>query len=282
MYGYIYKTTNLKNTKIYIGKHKSNSFDFNYYGSGKIIRRAFKKYGKDSFKVELLEECESLEELNTRERYWIDILDSRNPKIGYNLQFGGTGGWEYVNTYQKGENHPFFSKHLTDLHKQKISQNHMDVSKENNPFYGKTHSEEIKKRISEKAKGRKHSEEAKRKISEKLSGQTRSNIAKKHYSESTKLAWQNKEYRKKHCAAMRGKKRTIITTECPFCKKQIRKCNYNRHIETHLDGRYEEKQKHYHLDHNDLFCKFCNKEFKNRRSLSAHERRCKYRAMLSF
>ena len=212
----------LKNTKIYIGKHKSNSFDFNYYGSGKIIRSAFKKYGKDPFKVELLEECESLEELNAKERYWISKLDSRNPKIGYNLQFGGEGGWEYVNTYQKGENHPFFGKHLTDLHKQKISQNHMDMSKENNPFYGKTHSEEIKKRISEKSKGRKHSEEAKRKISEKLLGQTRSNIAKKHYSESTKLAWQNEEYRKKHRAAMRGKKRTIITNECPFCKKQIR------------------------------------------------------------
>lgn len=86
MYGYIYKTTNLKNTKIYIGKHKSNSFDFNYYGSGKIIRSAFKKYGKDSFKVELLEECESLEELNTKERYWISKLDSRNPKIGLILR----------------------------------------------------------------------------------------------------------------------------------------------------------------------------------------------------
>lgn len=64
MYGYIYKTTNLINNKIYIGKHKSNLFDINYYGSGKIIRRALNKYGKDSFKLELLEECGSLEELS--------------------------------------------------------------------------------------------------------------------------------------------------------------------------------------------------------------------------
>ena len=46
MYGYIYKTTNVITGKIYIGKHKSNSFDVNYYGAGKIIRRALKSMEK--------------------------------------------------------------------------------------------------------------------------------------------------------------------------------------------------------------------------------------------
>ena len=43
---------------------------------------------------------------------------------------------------------------------------------ENNPFYGKKHSEESKKRIGEKSKGRRHSEEAKKKISEANKGNT--------------------------------------------------------------------------------------------------------------
>lgn len=43
MYGYIYKTTNLINGKIYIGQHKSEEYDSSYYGSGKKILRALKK-----------------------------------------------------------------------------------------------------------------------------------------------------------------------------------------------------------------------------------------------
>ena len=43
MFGYIYKTTNLINGKIYIGQHKSEVFDNSYYGSGKLIGRAITK-----------------------------------------------------------------------------------------------------------------------------------------------------------------------------------------------------------------------------------------------
>ena len=57
MIGYIYKTTNLINGKIYIGQHKSSSFDTNYYGSGKLLIKALKKYGKENFKIELIEGC---------------------------------------------------------------------------------------------------------------------------------------------------------------------------------------------------------------------------------
>ena len=43
MFGYIYKTTNKINNKIYIGQHKHADFDKQYYGSGKIILEAIKK-----------------------------------------------------------------------------------------------------------------------------------------------------------------------------------------------------------------------------------------------
>ena len=48
-YGYIYKTTNLINNKIYIGQHKSTEFDANYMGSGIAIKAAFKSVIKWTF-----------------------------------------------------------------------------------------------------------------------------------------------------------------------------------------------------------------------------------------
>ena len=92
MYGYVYKTTDLINNKIYIGQHKSNVFDDKYYGSGIIIGRLLKKYPIENFKCEILEECFSKEELNEKEVYWIEQLDSRNPDIGYNIASGGAFG----------------------------------------------------------------------------------------------------------------------------------------------------------------------------------------------
>lgn len=89
MYGYIYKTTNLKNGKIYIGQHKSTHFDCNYFGSGTWFKKVFHANGKENFKCELIEECNSLEEMNIREVYWIEQYQSRNPDIGYNLAKGG-------------------------------------------------------------------------------------------------------------------------------------------------------------------------------------------------
>lgn len=89
MYGYIYKTTNLKNGKIYIGQHKSPIFDTSYYGSGVWFKKVFFANGRENFQCEILEECNSLDDLNIREAYWIEKFQSRNPDIGYNLAKGG-------------------------------------------------------------------------------------------------------------------------------------------------------------------------------------------------
>lgn len=92
MYGYIYKTTNKVNNKIYIGQHKCDKFDVTYYGSGKILKRAVEKYGYDNFSIKLIEECNSKHELNEREKYWIEYYHATNSDIGYNIAFGGNGG----------------------------------------------------------------------------------------------------------------------------------------------------------------------------------------------
>jgi hypothetical protein len=53
MYGYIYKTTNIVNGKIYIGQHLHDCWDFNYKGSGKMLQKAFKKYGEDNLRPQM-------------------------------------------------------------------------------------------------------------------------------------------------------------------------------------------------------------------------------------
>lgn len=85
MFGYVYKTTDLLNNKIYIGQHHKNVFDIRYIGSGTRIRARQREIGKRNFKVEVIEWCETLEKLCEREIYWITYYDATNPEIGYNV-----------------------------------------------------------------------------------------------------------------------------------------------------------------------------------------------------
>ena len=90
----IYKTTNLINGKIYIGKDKINKD--RYFGSGTILKNAIKKYKKKNFKKEILEHCDNEDHLNEREKYWIKKLKSQDRNIGYNIDGGGHGGDVYM------------------------------------------------------------------------------------------------------------------------------------------------------------------------------------------
>ena len=101
MYGYIYKTTNLLNGKIYIGQHKAKAYDLSYYGSGKILKLAIEKYGIDNFSNKILCECSSKNDLDKMEKYFINKYDSRNPLVGYNISFGGDGGDTFTGLSEK-------------------------------------------------------------------------------------------------------------------------------------------------------------------------------------
>lgn len=92
----IYKIENLINHKIYIGQsvnierrwrdEKRCAFikedkSYNY-----PLSRAFRKYGINNFSFEIIEEC-SKEELNNKERFWINYYNSFFQ--GYNQTLGG-------------------------------------------------------------------------------------------------------------------------------------------------------------------------------------------------
>jgi len=92
----IYKIENIINGKVYIGQTQDiykrwhehqrmlqNGTHYNRHLSG-----AYNKYGPDSFRYSILEECD-IEDLHEREIYWINYYNSFNN--GYNLTLGGEG-----------------------------------------------------------------------------------------------------------------------------------------------------------------------------------------------
>ena len=89
MIGYIYLTTNLVNNKKYIGQHRSSSFDPSYLGSGTLFVKALKKYGSKNFSQEILCECETYEELDDKEIYYISLYDAVRRDDFYNVSLGG-------------------------------------------------------------------------------------------------------------------------------------------------------------------------------------------------
>jgi Putative endonuclease segE, GIY-YIG domain len=98
MYYYVYQITNLLNGKIYVGKHKSakHPSENKYYGSGKQITAAIKKYGIENFKKEVIHYCSSMEEMSNKEAE-IVTEDFVKRTDTYNMHKGGPGGWDHYN-----------------------------------------------------------------------------------------------------------------------------------------------------------------------------------------
>lgn len=87
----IYKITKKENGKAYIGQSNNieRRFTQHCYKGEKAripLDVAIKKYGKDAFTFEVIEEC-TPEQLNERESYWIKYYDT--VKNGYNCSEGG-------------------------------------------------------------------------------------------------------------------------------------------------------------------------------------------------
>lgn len=147
MFGYIYFILNKVNGKTYVGKHQSSKewFEDKYPGSGKLLKPAYKKYGKENFEKFFIQYCYSLEELNRQEEFWIAHYRSLG-KAEYNISDGGEFG------YTKG----FLGKHHSEETKKKMSENgkgkHNHKGK-NNPRYGKKWTDEQKKMLAESHKG---------------------------------------------------------------------------------------------------------------------------------
>lgn len=121
----IYKTTNLINHKIYIGKHKTKNIEDRYFGSGQALIADIKKYGIQNFIFEILIDLNSEYEMNLLERLVVNE-DFLKRKDVYNLCIGGEGGnLAHINQIYTGEMRrrdlKKYYNNLTDEQKQKIN-----------------------------------------------------------------------------------------------------------------------------------------------------------------
>jgi group I intron endonuclease len=195
----IYRIKNLVNDKCYYGSSKNIEKRWrihkNHLNGGKHhnipLQRAWNKYGENNFSFEVIEECNETILLE-REQHYLDL----NPE--YNIGLKSSGGDNLTKNPNKEENvHRMTQsvrkryelmpedekkeKHSQPMDKnpnwkggvtyvycecgKRIGYGHTNCNKcrprssENNPFFGKQHSEETKNKISESRKGSYHGEQ---------------------------------------------------------------------------------------------------------------------------
>ncbi|MCM3387245.1 NUMOD3 domain-containing DNA-binding protein [Ureibacillus chungkukjangi] len=180
VYGFIYMTVNLINGKKYIGKRKYSNGWENYLGSGLALKKAIKKYGRENFKRQIIDEAFSEHELREAEVKWINFYDATNNLNFYNIAVGGQGGYilkdlpedKKQDVYKKissslkgkasGIKNPMYGISLEPWNKGKKG----IYSEETLSLMKKPKSEEHKRKLSEINKGKKMDEETKKKIGE--------------------------------------------------------------------------------------------------------------------
>ncbi len=120
-YGYIYKTKNKLDNRIYIGQ-KKGMFKPNYFGSGKHLKLAIAKYGEPRFKIELIAYAKTQKQLDKLEQKYIA---SYRKILGIdNLYNISDGGRDY--RIMRGKFNPMYgvpcpTKHHTKATKKKIA-----------------------------------------------------------------------------------------------------------------------------------------------------------------
>lgn len=167
--GIIYKAT-FPNGKCYIGQtiKNLNSRKSSHFGNMNrehvVFHNAINKHGRDCIEWEIIDTAFSIEELNDKEKHWINFFNSyvhAENSNGYNMTLGGNSTLGWIPSEET---------------KRKISSSHVGIhSGDKNFQYGKTgelstwwgrkHTEEEKQKISLANKGKLVSQETREKIS---------------------------------------------------------------------------------------------------------------------
>jgi group I intron endonuclease len=223
MSAFIYLITNTVNSKCYIGQ-TINSVDDRFKGhcsdaragSTGTLHKAIRKYGKDSFIVEVLEILEDLDtkalwdKLDVREIFYIDTL-----KPEYNIMKGGSGRVPIVprmavtnglitRHIQKDSLIPEgFIRGISDITKAKIGLGNK----------GKVRTPEMKANISKAGIGRITSNETRLKLSAVSLGRIHTDETRAKMSAAGKVKTFSAEHRAKMSLAKIGKARPPFTDE---------------------------------------------------------------------
>lgn len=185
---YIYRITNLVDGKTYIGQHKYKKLNDSYRGSGKLLWRAYRKYGFENFTKEILySNIQYKETADDMERFTI-AKERAIGKAEYNIADGGNGG---------------------DLGEE-VNKRHSEIMKGDQRNKGRHHTEEARKHMSDGHKGKHLSEEHKKNISEALKGKQTSKETRRKLSEANKGntnakgCIRSEGWRRKHSEVFKG------------------------------------------------------------------------------
>jgi group I intron endonuclease len=192
----IYKIENKINGKVYIGQtaqtlnHRIGEHLSEAKTKGvRLIGRALKKYGIESFHISIIDTAGSNDILDEKEIYWTSFHDSKIPH-GYNLTDGGNGNRGYfwseeskikLSKSKKGKPSGRKGKPCTEETKTKLR----EYKGERSWMYGKHLSASAKQKLRECRIGKPLSEEHRKKLSEAHKGKPRPWLGK-HRSEETK------------------------------------------------------------------------------------------------
>ena len=232
----VYKIVNIENNKVYVGSSinlKSRKYQ-HFWNLEKAnhpnihMQRAYSKYGKDSFKWEIIEYVEFNEDkailknnLLEREQYWMDELGTYNKKLGYNIcpNAGSSYGRDVLEETRFKLRDLGRRRVLSEETKNKIREANLgrkvseetkkklrDINIGNNYALGYKHTkEQIEKNRVNKI-GRKVSEETKKKLRDINIGKTLSEEHKEKIRDSLKGHRHTEESKKKMRDSHRGKK----------------------------------------------------------------------------
>lgn len=209
----IYKITNTINGKIYIGKHQTNNLNDGYYGSGRALKNAIRKYGRENFTKEILYVFNSGVEMDAKEKELVtEEFVLRDDT--YNLGVGGEGGPHF-----KGKTHSAEA-----------------IRKRTDSRSGYKHSADTRQKISEANLHRIVSEDTKRKISETAKKRV-SPDSTKHKQKSTVKYVMTEEHKMNIAVSVKNagviNDNVFKTIVCPHCNKEGQKLAMLRH---HFDN----------------------------------------------
>lgn len=161
----VYKATNKKNGKMYIGKTiremshaKARHHDRSKLGFDTYFYNSIRKNGIDAFTWEVIYNGTSDEDICEKEIFYIKQLNTRDKSVGYNMTDGGDGSAGII---IKGSTRELLSQCNSGE-----NNNCYGLYGENHPAFGNKHTDETKERISKAHRGKPKSSSAKQKLSE--------------------------------------------------------------------------------------------------------------------
>ena len=184
----VYVHTNKVNGKKYVGqtcqKPEKRWNSGKGYKDNVYFTNAIQKYGWNNFDHEVIAFNLTKEEADNFEILLIKTINSTNPNIGYNLQYGGSHGQpseisriNIKNAAQKSHQDPEW--------KRKQSESHIGLQTgEKNGMYGKKHNKESKQKQREASLGKHPSEKTLIKMKESHDGEKNAMFGKHHTDET--------------------------------------------------------------------------------------------------